>query len=65
MKICDKSIRKGNLNSRVSIQLSRFDSQALDSILDFLITFSEYSFNTKAIDISKKLTVNISLQIIK
>ncbi len=42
-----------------------FDSQALDSILDFIfITISEYSFNTKAIDISKTITVNISLQMV-
>ncbi len=41
-----------------------FDSQALDSILDFFIIFSEYNFNTKAIDISKKWTVNISLQMV-
>ncbi len=35
-----------------------------DSIPNFLITFSEYSFNTKVIDISKKWTVNISLQMV-
>ncbi len=41
-------------------------SEALDSIqfTIFLITFSEYCFNTKAIDISKKLTVNMSLQMV-
>ncbi len=31
-----------------------YQFRCLDSILDILITFSEYSFNTKAIDISKK-----------
>ncbi len=51
------------IDSDVPIRFD-FDSQALDSILDFLITFSEYSFNTKVIDISKKLTVNISLQMV-
>ncbi len=41
------------IDSDVPIRF-RFTSSRFDSILDFLITFSEYSFNTKAIDISKK-----------
>ncbi len=51
----DKGSQLGlGIDSDVPIRFD-FDSQALDSILDFFITFSEYSFNTKAIDISKKM----------
>ncbi len=48
--------------------MSQFDSISIRKLSIrfsiFLIIFSEYSFNTKAIDISKNWTVNISLQMV-
>ncbi len=50
----------GTLLKRVIVRARyQFRCPESISILDFLITFSEYSFNTKAIDISK-----ISLQML-
>ncbi len=48
------------MNRKLSIRLNSI----LGSILNFVITISEYSFNTNAIDFPKKWTVNISLQMV-